>query len=308
MRPLQMFRHGCAVLACVLQMMSGLQAQDVAPPQGRPPTDSLARPRHRSLASGDLKSAASEDPDNPTSDTISSATPTPASPFPSSVVTVQPIPQVTVSFLGASGGTTTVVTGKTPPFPLPAGFQPGPAPIYYQISTTSNFYSVVVCIQYDPRVLPGPERSLSLLHYDKGGGWVPVTLALPDNPSLETHTICGQAPTLSPFVVGTASLEILFESLLADFSSLPSSTTPGRSKRNLHAQALAAKVDYDHGKTKSAADRLEDLMEDLSEQAGALVGSNDANRLLNETKVILRQLTGTDPDWRTPASTSLHSE
>lgn len=40
----------------------------------------------------------------------------------------------------------------------------------------------------------------------------------------------------------------------------------------------------------------------------AVTAKGRSNRLINETKVILRQLTGTDPDWRTPAPTPRHSE
>jgi hypothetical protein len=80
---------------------------------------------------------------------------------------------------------------------LPAGFQIGDPPTYYDISTTASYSGVItVCISY-VGVTPAPT---ALLHY-QNGAWVDITTSIdPVN-----QKICGVPASLSPFALVTKS-------------------------------------------------------------------------------------------------------
>ena len=227
---------------------------------------------------------------------IRPGTPTPASTAANPIVTVQPIQQLTVSLSGASGGATTVATTNTTPVSAPAGFQLGPIPVYYEISSTSSFSDAVVCIHYDPTQVPSPESSLQLAHFDstinsttgQPIGWTNVTI--PGSPDTSTHTICGQVSSFSPFVIGIASVNLQFKSLLDDISSLPRATTPEETMRSLRAKALAARGAADRGDTKAALHHLDKLISELKSISGKKISAADAAKLTSEASAIENSL------------------
>jgi hypothetical protein len=227
---------------------------------------------------------------------IRPGTPTPASTAANPIVTVQPIQQLTVSLSGASGGATTVATTNTTPVSAPAGFQVGPIPVYYELSSTSSFSDAVVCIHYDPTQVPSPESSLQLAHYDPSIdsttgqpiGWTNVTI--PGSPDTSTHTICGQVSSFSPFVIGIASVNLQFKSLFDDISNLPRATTPEETMRSLRAKALAARGAADRGDAKTALHQLDKLISELKSISGKKISAADAAKLTSEANAIENSL------------------
>ena len=94
-----------------------------------------------------------------------------------------------------SSGNTSVTTSSSGPA-LPAGFQLGTPPTYYDIRTTATYASpVTVCITYNPEQYSDPS-SLRLFHYENGT-WMDVTTSN----DLTNYRICGQVSSLSLFVI-----------------------------------------------------------------------------------------------------------
>jgi hypothetical protein len=122
-------------------------------------------------------------------------------PTPEGTGTVEPLPEVELTGTVAAGGagtTTAVLTTSVPE--LPAGFQLGDPPAFYEISTTADFeFPITVCIGYG--ALP-PGTDPVLLHYE-GGEWVDVTTSFTVSPNV----VCGEVDSLSPFAA-------VFESVL----------------------------------------------------------------------------------------------
>lgn len=112
-----------------------------------------------------------------------------------------------------SGGTTTVTASPTGP-PVPAGFQLGTSPVFYEIATTAVYTPpVTVCVVYDDSafVPPDPPR---LLHFE-GSSWIDVTTSL----DTATHTLCGVVNSLSPFTV--AGLHYPFSGFFSPVDNQP---------------------------------------------------------------------------------------
>jgi hypothetical protein len=98
----------------------------------------------------------------------------------------------------STGGSTTLATDTTGPA-VPAGFQLGDPPDYFQISTTAVFSGgVQVCITYDETAYEPPESAIRLLHFD-GAAWVDITTSI----DVSLNVVCGTSPSLSPFVLAT---------------------------------------------------------------------------------------------------------
>lgn len=95
-----------------------------------------------------------------------------------------------------SSGVTTVTTSSTGPA-LPAGFQLGSPPRFYDLQTTATISgSITVCLNF-AGVTPAPT---ALLHFE-GGAWVDITI----EGNLGPETICGETTSLSPFVAVTVA-------------------------------------------------------------------------------------------------------
>lgn len=224
-------------------------------------------------------------------------TPTPLTTPGAPTVTVIPTQGITISFSDvSSAGATTVTTTNTTPFSAPAGFQLSGVPVYYELASSATFSAAVVCFQYDPAKLPNPESSLRLAHYNNSIdpitnqviGWEDVTI--PGSPDTTTHTICGQVSSFSPFVIGIASIDFLFNSLLADISMLSPAVTPAGVMRSFRAKALAARASADKGKNTSAQNQLNALINQLQALSGKQLSPSDANTLINEANTILSHL------------------
>lgn len=233
----------------------------------------------------------------PSSIAIRPGTPTPVSTPANPIVNVVPTAGITISFSDVTlAGATTVSTTNTTPFSAPAGFQISGLPVYYEVATTATFSSAVACFQYDPARLPNPESLLRLAHYNRAIdpvtnqviGWEDVTI--PGSPDTATHIICGQVSSFSPFVIGIASVDFLFNSLLADISTLPPATTPPGVMRSLRAKALAARASVTRGKDTSAENQLNALIHQLQALSGKQVTTTDANTLIGEANTILNRL------------------
>lgn len=233
----------------------------------------------------------------PSAIVVRPGTPTPLSTAQNPTVTVTPTQGIIISFSDVtSAGATTVTTTNTTRFSAPTGFQLGGVPVYYELATTANFSTAVVCFQYDPTQVPSPESSLRLAHYNQTIdpvtnqiiGWEDVTV--PGSPDTTTHTICGQVSSFSPFVIGIASVDFLFNSLLADISTLPSAMTPVGVMRSLRAKALAARSSANRGNNTSAQNQLSSLINQLQTISGKQVSVSDANNLISESNIILGQL------------------
>ncbi len=101
---------------------------------------------------------------------------------------------------GAGGVTSLEVTDTAPA--VPAGFEIGDPPVFYDVTTTAPFSgNVEVCLHYDETAIGIPETDLVLLHYDAGTAmWEDVTTSVDDL----SNVICGNLTSLSPFVVARA--------------------------------------------------------------------------------------------------------
>jgi hypothetical protein len=107
-------------------------------------------------------------------------------------IDVVPAPGVDVTFSNVTGDGTTSVTEISQVPALPAGFQIGDPPLYYDLSTTATFSgSATVCVPYG---FAPAGTTPKLLHYD-GGAWVDVTTTFDDL----TRIVCGSVTSFSPF-------------------------------------------------------------------------------------------------------------
>ncbi len=104
-------------------------------------------------------------------------------------------PTATLTFDQVTAAGTTSVTTSTSAPTLPAGYQIGDPPAYYDIETTATYSgAIVVCIS-DAGVDPAPTN---LLHY-VGGGWQDITTSV----DTANQRICGSTTSLSPFALVT---------------------------------------------------------------------------------------------------------
>jgi len=139
---------------------------------------------------------------------------------------------------------------------------------------------------------------LQLAHYDstidsttgQPVGWTNVTI--PGSPDTSTHTICGQVSSFSPFVIGIASVNQQFKSLLDDISNLSPATSPVETMRSLRAKALAARGAADRGNTKAAVHILNALISELNAISGKRINAADAAKLISEANAIENSLAG----------------
>jgi hypothetical protein len=93
------------------------------------------------------------------------------------------------------GGRTTITTTDTAP-PLPAGFQIGDPPMYFDVSTTAGYVApITICVSYDGLTFNDP-NDIRLIHHDSGT-WVDVTNSL----DTTARVVCGSTLHLSPFAI-----------------------------------------------------------------------------------------------------------
>lgn len=106
---------------------------------------------------------------------------------------------VTLTFDSVTvGGDTTLVTDTVGPA-VPAGFQLGDPPDYFEITTSATFSgSVEVCITYDETAYAPPESSIRLLHFESGA-WSDITTSRDEN----ANRVCGSTTSFSPFVLAS---------------------------------------------------------------------------------------------------------
>jgi len=115
----------------------------------------------------------------------------------------------------AQPGTTSLTTSGSGPA-IPGGFGLGNPPTYYDIITTAVFTSpVTVCVSYTPEQY-SDENNLRLLHHESDA-WIDVTTSN----DTANHIICGQADSLSPFVVAEQLLTYYFTGFFQPVDNLP---------------------------------------------------------------------------------------
>ncbi|MEX2254623.1 MAG: hypothetical protein WEC34_04220 [Acidimicrobiia bacterium] len=115
-------------------------------------------------------------------------------------VEVSPAPGLQLMFDNVTAEGETSVTALQSIPPLPAGFQVGDPPMFYEISTTASFSGGVrVCAPYGSVPAGTTPR---LLHY-ADAAWVDITTDFdPD-----TRIVCGSTTSLSPFAAVFAASE-----------------------------------------------------------------------------------------------------
>lgn len=223
-------------------------------------------------------------------------TPVPAPPDANTPVTVTPAPGVAVSLVGTSGGTVSVAVTNTTPFSAPAGFQIGSIPQYYELSASSSFSSAEVCLQYDPAQVPSPESALRLAHYNsqidpttnKAFGWQDITL--PNYPDTSTHTVCGSVSSFSPFVIGIASPDFMFDTLLGNINQLQASGTPFGIVNSLRVKVINARSSKDKGNNNAADNQLNAFISDVQAQSGKYIATSTANSLVQQAQALVAKL------------------
>jgi DNA-binding beta-propeller fold protein YncE len=131
---------------------------------------------------------------------------------------IEPTQGVTLTFDDLTGsGSTTVTSANVSEIPLPTDFQIAGIGVYYDISTTAQFASVEVCIDYDEGLIPMglAEEDLRLLHGEELDGaqcdppgtapcWDDVTS--PGSPDVGANTICGEVTHFSQFVAAAQAI------------------------------------------------------------------------------------------------------
>jgi hypothetical protein len=101
---------------------------------------------------------------------------------------------VTLTFSNVTQpGVTSLTTSPTGPA-APAGFQLGNPPIYYNLSTTATYTSIMICINYAGVTFTSLPPQL--FHYQKGA-WMNVTTSV----NTTTMIVCGTTTSLSPFAL-----------------------------------------------------------------------------------------------------------
>jgi len=132
---------------------------------------------------------------------------------------------VTVEFESVvTGGETTITASSTGPS-VPSGFQLPEAAAFYEVHSTAIVSgAITLCFSWMEGALQS-EANATLLHFENGQ-WVDITR------SVDTHanTVCGEATSLSPFVVAERGFEFLGfrEPLLAAGTASIQQTKGGR--------------------------------------------------------------------------------
>jgi hypothetical protein len=199
-------------------------------------------------------------------------------------VTVQPISEVTIAFNNVTGGgETSVTTTNTNPLPVPAGFQVGDPPVFFEITSTATFTGPIeVCFSYDENQFNGAEADLRVLH-EEGGSFVDRTSSL----DTANNVICAVVDSFSAFVAGLGSVNFLFDSLVDDIAD---SVAHDGIRRSLQAKALAARSAFDRGELNAAANALNALKEEIQAQTGKHLTETDAARLLSQVDTLISRL------------------
>jgi len=140
---------------------------------------------------------------------------------PGSDVSVEPGPEVGVTFSQVTGGGNTEVTTSSQGPPAPANFQTGDPPLYYDITTTATYTPpITICLSYQEGQFEH-EDQLRLFHLE-GGVWVDVTTSL----DMVNNKIYGQVSSLSLFTLAEPVIE---PTTLVLNSVSPASVTVGSS-------------------------------------------------------------------------------
>ncbi len=134
-------------------------------------------------------------------------------------------PSVTLEFESVSQGGVTSIAASTSGPGVPGGFHLPEPPIFFDIQTTATFSgTVALCFSWAEGTVQN-ESNARLLHFENGQ-WIDITTSV----NQVTNTVCGQATSLSPFVIAELGFEFLgfLEPLLADGSASIKQTKGGR--------------------------------------------------------------------------------
>jgi hypothetical protein len=102
----------------------------------------------------------------------------------------------TITFTTVTSAGDTVVTPATTAPPIPAGFQLGTPPVFYDITTSAAFTgSVAVCLFYPEAAFPD-ESQVRLLHFE-AGAWSDRTTSL----DVTANIVCGNVASFSLFAI-----------------------------------------------------------------------------------------------------------
>jgi len=188
-------------------------------------------------------------------------------------VSVQPISEVTISFDGiTTAGETSVATTNTSPTPVPAGFQVGNPPVFFEISTTATFTGPIeVCFHYEQGQFQGPESKLRILH-EENGIFVDRTVSVDPG----QNVICALVDGFSRFVVGVGSVDFLFDTLLRNIAD---AVDQQGIRRSLQAKVLAARAAVDREQFETARNLLAAFQSELSALVGVHITSSDQQQL-----------------------------
>ena len=154
---------------------------------------------------------------------------------------------------------------------MPAGFQVGDPPIFFEISTTAVFTGPIeVCFRYEEGQFAGPESELRILH-EEAGVFVDRTLSL----DTVQNRICALVDSFSAFVAGLGSRDFLFDSLLREIADR---VNQQGIRRSLQAKVLAARAAVDRGQPETARNLLEAFRLELAALVGVHISQSDAER------------------------------
>jgi hypothetical protein len=121
-------------------------------------------------------------------------------------VTVEPLPDVTITFENTGGGATTVTASNVSSVTLPGGYRANGIPVFFSVNTTARFTgAVTVCLPYDDTGLSAlQEGALRVLH-EEGVKFVDRTGSLDP----QANQACAQVTGLSQFTVMSADAPAL---------------------------------------------------------------------------------------------------
>ena len=187
-----------------------------------------------------------------------------------------------------SAGVTTMSSSEDAPA-LPAGFQLGDPGTYYDISTTANFDSATICIDYS-NVTFSDEATLELLHYENGA-WVQL-----ENQTIDTTNkiICGTTTSFSPFaIVDSQSAVDPIELLIRLIDDVADLNIQHGIQNSLDAKldaAFDAFLDVAINNNGAGINVLGAFINAVQAQSGNQIPAGDANALITDAEAIIALL------------------
>lgn len=192
-------------------------------------------------------------------------------------VTVDPEPNVSITFDNVTqAGATEVTTSDTNPFPDATFEFLG---VFYDINTNAEFnQQVTICLTYGDGLSPDQENALQLLHFD-GSSWTDITTSR----DTQTKVVCGTTNSFSVFALAHRvphPAQNLIDDLIGQVTMLNIKQGIANSLDAKLGAVAGALDDFNSNNNAAAANAISAFINEVQAQSGGQISSEDAAALI----------------------------